>query len=163
MSAGSMMRRLRLLTVFSLLYAFIASTAWSTETPLPVAQNLIEHATTAQKQQGAPLILLVSLSGCAFCEHIRKQHLATLANTGAMVRQIYVDSDAPLIDFDDKPTTQRQFAKKLAIKVAPTVFFFDMKGTQLAEPIVGTLLDDFYGAYLDDAILASRKKLVVTH
>jgi thioredoxin-related protein len=152
------MRRLYLMTFFSVMCACMAAVAWAAETPLPAAHNLAQHAAAAVKQR-APLILMVSLTGCPFCEHIRKLHLAPLAQAGVPVRQIYLDSDASLIGFDGKPITQRQLAKKLAIQIAPTVFFFDARGKQIAEPLIGTLLDDFYGAYLDNAIDAAKKQL----
>lgn len=106
-----------------------------------------------------PLILLVSLRGCPYCEEVRKLHLAPLEKTGVMVRQIYLDRDTPLAGFDGQPTTQRALAKKLAVRVAPTVLFLNARGEQIAEPIVGALHEDFYGEYLTDAIAASKKRL----
>jgi thioredoxin-related protein len=150
------MRRLRL-TVFALFCACVAA-AWAAETPLPAAHNLAQHAVAAQKQ-GSPLILLVSLTHCPYCEQVRKQHLAPMSKAGAHVRQIYVDSDARLIGFDGKPTTQKQFAKAQAVRIAPTVLFFNAQGAQLAEPLVGAMLEDFYAAYLDNAIATAKARL----
>ena len=152
------MRRRFLLVLMCCLSAGFLPQAWARETPLPAAQDLAQDAAAAQRQ-GMPLILLVSLSGCPFCEEVRKLHLAPLAATGVLVRQIHLDRDTGLIDFDGKRTTQQRFAKTLALRVAPTVFFFDRKGRQIAEPIVGAIHEDFYQEYLDDAIAAAKKKL----
>jgi thioredoxin-related protein len=152
------MRRILWISVCTVFCVGWISFAWAKETPLPPARNLAQHAAVATKH-GMPLILLVSLTGCPYCEQVRRQHLTPLAKTGAVVKQIYLDSDAPLIDFVGARTTQRRFAKKVALQVAPTVFFFDVKGRQIAEPIVGALLEEFYGAYLDEAITTAKKRL----
>ncbi len=151
-------RRLLLTVMAGSLLAGFTPFAWPAETPLPTARYLAEDAHAAQRQ-GMPLILLVSLSGCPFCEEVRKLHLAPLAQSGVIVRQIHLDRDTDLIDFEGGRTTQRRFAKNLALRVAPTVFFFDTKGRQIAEPIVGAIHQDFYQEYLDDAIAAAKNKL----
>lgn len=152
-------RRLcRALLVFLLACVAIAPAALAAETPLPAATNLSQDA-VASARQGMPLIVLVSLTGCQFCEKIRRQHLAPLLASGVRVQQVYLDSDIALTDFGGKTSTQRRFAQALAVKAAPTVFFFDAQGAQLAEPIVGTLIDDFYSAYLDQAIATAKKTL----
>jgi thioredoxin-related protein len=135
-----------------------ATLVWAAETPLPSATNLQAHAVQAAKR-GEPLIVLVSLADCSPCEQVRKLHLAPLAKNGAVVRQIEINSDAKLIDFDGKPTTQKDFAHSAAVKVAPTVLFFNSNGKQVASSLVGTMLDDFYGAYLDDAIATAKKQI----
>lgn len=155
------MRRLRsifLIAILSLLGASWAAFGAATETPMPAAHDVVQHATEAEKKR-MPLILLVSLRGCPYCEEVRKLHLAPLEKTGVMVHQIYLDRDTPLAGFDGQPTTQRALAKKLAVRVAPTVLFLNARGEQIAEPIVGALHEDFYGEYLTDAIAASKKRL----
>lgn len=128
------------------------------ETPLPFAQDLPRFA-AASVQQGLPMILLVSLTDCTYCEKIRRQHLLPLSQAGVPVWQIHLDTDGQMINFAGQPTTERQFAKVLKVRVAPSLYFFDAQGRQLAEPLIGTMLDDFYGAYLDNAIALSRQQL----
>ena len=45
------------------------------------------------------------------------------------------------------------------MRFAPVVAFWDGEGKSLAEPIKGMLLPDFYGAYLEDAIVSARARL----
>ena len=156
-----MLRMRFLLLVFSSLLTASNASAQGHETPLPAARHLALHAAAAQ-QQGMPLILLVSLIGCPYCEEVRKLHLAPLEKTGVVVKQIHLDRDEKLIDFEGKPSTQKRFAKSLAVRVAPTVFFFDAKGAQVAEPIVGAIHEDFYKEYMDEAIATAKKKLSLT-
>jgi hypothetical protein len=128
------------------------------ETPLPFANNLPQLAAEAAKQ-GLPLILLVSLTDCPYCEQLRRQQLVPLSKTGVPVWQIHLDTEGRMVNFDGKPVTERQFAKDIKVRVAPTVFFFDAKGRQVVEPLVGTMLDDFYSAYLEDALATARLKI----
>lgn len=138
------MRALALLLV-------ICSSLAHAATELPPARNL-----QAEAEGRAPLVLLVSMTDCRFCEQVRRSHLLPLAKSGVTVREIHLDLDDTLIGFDGRPTTQRRLAKSLAVRVAPTVFFFDAGGRQASAPIVGALLDDFYGAYLERALEAAR-------
>ena len=128
------------------------------DTPLPPAVNLMQDA-AASVRQGMPLIVLVSLTGCQFCERIRRQHLAPMVKSGVMIRQVHLDSDSALTDFAGKPITQRHFARAVAVKVAPTVLFFDAQGVQLADALVGAMIDDYYSVYLDQAIATAKKAL----
>lgn len=152
------MNWLNLLRRLLLSALLIASFAQAAETPLPFAHNLPQLAAASAKQ-GLPLILLVSLTDCSYCEKLRREHLAPLSKTGVPVWQIHLDTEGKLIGFDGKLTTERQLAKDLKLRVAPTVYFFDTQGRQLTPPLVGTMLDDFYSAYLDEAIDTSRKKV----
>ena len=45
-------------------------------------------------------------------------------------------------------------------KLAPVVMFFGNKGEMFAKPLVGSMIPDFYGAYLDAALTEARAKLV---
>ncbi|GGC88050.1 thioredoxin family protein [Undibacterium terreum] len=135
-----------------------AQTAWAKETPLPAAVNLRQEAVLAGKQ-GMPLILIVSLPECPYCEQVRRQHLVPMYKQGIVVRQVYINSEEKLTGFDGQPVSQKQLALNYAVKAAPTVLFLDAQGNYLASPIVGALLEDFYGAYLDEAIDTAKQKL----
>ncbi|WP_394780159.1 thioredoxin fold domain-containing protein [Undibacterium sp.] len=147
-----------LLAALCLMWVMPAMSAMAKETPLPAATDLRQEAMAAAKQ-GMPLILIVSLPDCPYCEQVRRQQLVPLSKQGAIVRQVYIDSETIISGFDGKPVSQRQLAAAYAVKAAPTVLFLDAQGNALAPPIVGALLEDFYGAYLDDAIDTAKKKL----
>ena len=152
------MRLLRRFILAALLGLSFAGSLMAAETPLPFAHDLPTLAQASVKQ-GLPLILLVSLTDCKFCEQIRVKHLVPLLQTGVPVWQIHLDTDERLVNFDGKTITERQFAKDLKVRVAPSVYFFDVQGRQIAEPLVGMMLDDFYAAYLENAIAAGRGKI----
>jgi len=117
------------------------------------------------KRTGAPLIVLLSLQGCPHCEVVRRSHLLPLlrgptAMARPIVRQIEINGTAKLRDFDGSTITHAEFAARHKFKLAPVVVFFGSKGEMLAKPLVGSMIPDFYGAYLDAALTEARAKLV---
>ncbi len=127
---------------------------------LDPARDLDAEARAAASR-GGPLILFFSRDGCTWCDRLRREQLLTLA-TGAtplLIREIAIDEARPLIDFSGRRTTSADFARSRRISLAPTLAFFGPDGTPLADPIVGYRLPDFYGAYLDQSIEESRRKL----
>ena len=133
------------------------------EITLPPLLSWTDVAAAAQKAQ-VPVIVMVSLEGCGFCKIVRQSHLLPLqalekTTPRAIVRQIEINGAQTLVDVNGKIISHREFAQKLGAKVAPTVFFLNAKGEQIASPLEGGLLPDFYSAYLDDAIEAAAKKM----
>ena len=76
-----------------------------------------------------------------------------------LVRELHIDRDTPLIDFAGRRTSSADFARRLQVRLVPTVMFHGPAGEPLAEAIVGFRLADFYGAYLERAIEESRARL----
>ena len=133
------------------------------ETSLPTARDLAVEAQAA-RQSGMPLIVLVSLAGCPHCEVVRRSHLLPLQRDGSVtpkpvIRQVEINGREPLGDFDGSQISHAEFAQRYKVKLAPVVFFFDAKGKQLAAPLVGAMLPDFYGAYLDAALGEAKSTL----
>jgi len=130
---------------------------------LPAATDLRNEAEQARRQ-GGPLIILFSRRDCRYCATVRNNYLIPLAASPdygrrVVVRQVDQESSAALIDFHGQPTSHAAFAASEKIKLVPVVAFFDASGQQLAAPIVGLRLADFYQSYLEEAINQSIKKL----
>ncbi len=77
----------------------------------------------------------------------------------ALMRQIEADRAVAVVGFDGRPTTHSALAARYGVTLTPTVLVVDGTGAPLAEPVVGLLTADFYGAYLDDALRAGLAKL----
>lgn len=127
------------------------------------ALNLRAEATLAQ-QQGTPLIVLFSRHGCHYCELVRRDYLRPMLKTNApqnpvLVRQIHIDRNTTLIDFEGKTTTHARFSQQQKISLAPVVAFYGADGQTLAAPIVGVRIADFYQSYLDEAIASAQQRL----
>ncbi len=119
-------------------------------TPLPLATDLASAP-------GRRHLVLFSVTGCPYCEIVRSRHLRHRIGqqVGAVtiaVSEVIFDQDRPVAGLDGRPTTHRELAARLGIRFAPTVIAVDANGRLAGEPIVGALLDDFYGAYVDRLI-----------
>lgn len=112
---------------------------------------------------GGPLIVLYSRADCKFCKTVKRDYLGPLAADAKrrqlVIREIAQDRNSALTDFDGKATTHASFTSRQKIKLVPVVAFYGPNGRQLAAPIVGTRIPDFYQGYLDDAIEQSAHKL----
>ncbi|MBL8486728.1 MAG: hypothetical protein JNK22_06560 [Rhodocyclaceae bacterium] len=143
--------------------------AWATCLPaapalaagLPPARDLPAEAGEAA-DSGQPLVVMFSRRDCSWCEQVRRLHLAPLAREKAgpvPVRQVDIDRGTPLVDPQGRATTHRAYARGAGVRLVPTVFFLGPDGRQVAEPIVGAVGSDFYGAYLERGIEQGRRRV----
>ena len=143
-----------------LLATLIAGQALAAE--LPAAADLRAEAANAAAS-GQPLVVLYSRSDCRYCETVRKDYLlplqASTAHRGIVVRQINQDSELPLRDFSGQAATHARIAAGEKIRLVPVVAFYGPGGKQLAPPIVGARIADYYQSYLDDALEKSAQAL----
>jgi len=77
----------------------------------------------------------------------------------AIFREVTIDSDSPLTDFDATSTTEAAFAAAHKVFMVPTVMVFDTQGKATGEAIVGLLIPDFYFGYLEAAIDEGGRKV----
>jgi len=130
---------------------------------LSAATDLRAEAEQAARA-GGPLIVLYSRDDCKFCKTVKRDYLQALAADPkfarrVVIREISQDRATPLSDFAGRPTTHAALATREKIKLVPVVAFYGPGGRQLAEPIVGARLPDFYPAYLEDAVEQSVRAL----
>ena len=124
---------------------------------LPQAVSLADELSAALRH-GEPLVVMVSLEGCPFCVVARNSYLAPLRAEGRLdIVQVDMRTPRPIKDFQGQALTHEQMARRWAIKLAPTVLFFGKGGNEVAERLVGGMLPDFYGAYLDQRLETARK------
>jgi thioredoxin-related protein len=129
------------------------------ETNLPRAHALQQHLADALAR-GLPLTVMVSLPGCPFCKVVRDQHLTPLLQSrAAAVVQVDMGSPLALLDWAGQPVSHAEQVRRWAVKVAPTLLFFGQQGKEVAERLVGSLLPDFYGAYLMQRLETARQAL----
>ncbi len=126
---------------------------------LPASHSLAQELALAQKLR-QPLVVMVSLHGCPFCEVVRSSHLAPmLRREGLPVVQVDMRSKAMTEDFAGQPVSHDQLVRQWNARVAPTVLFFGQGAKEVAERLEGGYLPDFYGSYLDDRLLAARQRI----
>jgi thioredoxin-related protein len=134
--------------------------AWGRDSALPVPRSLQQSARSLAAR-GQPLVLLVSLPGCPFCELVRRSYLMPLVEeAGLQAMQIDVTDDrTELLDFQGRATRQSAQARAWKATFTPTVLFFGPTGEEVAERLVGIAVPDFYGAYLDQRLETARRKI----
>jgi thioredoxin-related protein len=134
--------------------------AWGRDSALPVPRSLQQSARSLAAR-GQPLVLLVSLPGCPFCELVRRSYLMPLVEeAGLQAMQIDVTDDrTELLDFQGRTTRQSAQARAWKATFTPTVLFFGPTGEEVAERLVGIAVPDFYGAYLDQRLETARRKI----
>lgn len=135
--------------------------ALAADTALPVPASLPAAAGIAALKK-EPLVLLVSLPGCPFCELVRRNYLLPAQREGNMhAWQLNIsDRTTPLIGFDGKVTTASAQIAAWKAGFTPTVLFLGPAGQVLAERLVGLASVDFYGAYLDERLAEARRAVV---
>lgn len=123
------------------------------------------HAEAARAAQaGGPLIVIYSRADCRFCQTVKRDYLEPLTRHPTqgkrlLVREIGQDTDTPLRDFAGQASTHARYAAQRKIKLVPVVAFYGPDGRELAPPIVGARIADFYQSYLDSAIEESARQL----
>ena len=126
---------------------------------LPRARSLRDELALALKR-GQPLVVLVSLDGCAFCKMARDHYLSPLREQqGLPVVQLDMRSAAPVQDFKGVALTHDALVRAWGISLAPVVLFFGRDGLEVAPRLVGVGSPDYYGAYLDERLVQARSAL----
>lgn len=123
---------------------------------LPEAGDLAADGRTATIK-GTPILIEMARRGCTYCEKVREDFLKPMVRSGdyrgrVIFRQLHVDAELPLTDFDGRRIKPRKFARRYHVGLTPAVLLLDAKGRLLAKPLVGLTTEDFYGAFLDEAI-----------
>lgn len=138
--------------------------AWAVERGvLPLAKDMTSTARDAQ-QRRAPILILFSAPGCHYCAQVRDEFLipttrnADYDNKVVMV-EVEAGSSMRMVDFDGKPTTHADFARRYRISMTPTVKLMDSQGHEVAVPLVGIVSADYYGGFLDQAIDSGLTKI----
>lgn len=116
-------------------------------------------------RRGEVTVVLFSLQGCGLCEAVRREQLQPLARARLPgYRSVDLDlADARAFAdarrHPERDASSQAMARRLDIRVAPTLVFLGPAGEELAERLVGYGSRDFYGAYLEARIAQARERL----
>ncbi len=107
-----------------------------------------------------PLVLMVSLPGCPWCELLRRNYLLPMAAEGLPAYEFMINERSrTLQDFKAHRTTPAALSSALKITITPTVLFFNAQGQEIAQRIEGVASADFIGAVIDERLAISRERL----
>lgn len=122
----------------------------SSALPQELAQALAQHQ---------PLVVMVSLHGCPFCEEVRNNYLAPMhEREGLQVVQVNMRDPRAIVDLGGAATTHDALVRAWDIKVAPTLLFFGPGGREVAPRLAGGP-NDFYSGLLDSRLEAARQTI----
>jgi thioredoxin-related protein len=137
----------------------VASSATRKESALPIPADLRSSAQAAQRKN-EPLVILLSLPGCPWCELLRRNYLLPMRSEGLQAFQWNVqDRQQRIINFQGEPSTGAQLSKSYAYQTTPTVLFLNAQGDEIAPRIEGVASVDLIGAVLDERIAQAREQL----
>ena len=126
---------------------------------LPLSASLPDELARALKAR-QPLVVMVSLHRCPWCEEVRNNYLAPMrAQERLPVVQVDMLSPRQTRDLQGAPTTHEALVRAWDVKVAPTVLFLGPQGKEVAERLVGGS-PDFYSAYLDRRLALAREAVI---
>ena len=126
---------------------------------LPLSASLPDELARALKAR-QPLVVMVSLHRCPWCEEVRNNYLAPMrAQERLPVVQVDMLSPRQTRDLQGAPTTHEALVRAWDVKVAPTVLFLGPQGKELADRLVGGS-PDFYSAYLDRRLALAREAVI---
>ena len=126
---------------------------------LPLSASLPGELARALKAR-QPLVVMVSLHRCPWCEEVRNNYLAPMrAQERLPVVQVDMLSPRQTRDLQGAPTTHEALVRAWDVKVAPTVLFLGPQGKEVADRLVGGS-PDFYSAYLDRRLALAREAVI---
>lgn len=130
---------------------------------LPAASDLQRDAAASARDR-VPILVFFDRGDCPYCERALREYLVPMSRDEkwrerAIYRQIEVDREFPLTDFDGTPTTHRAFAARYRAALTPTVMIVDGRGQRIGDALIGLMTPDFYAAYLENAVTAGIKQL----
>lgn len=133
------------------------------DSSLTAARDLAAEAKQAVAQ-GKAYVVLFSETGCAWCERARQEFLLPMQEdpqlrTKAVFRQVNIDKDEPLRDFNGSATTHRRFALAEGVRLYPTVALYLPDGKPAAEKLTGFTSAVYYGSSIERRIDAARANI----
>lgn len=130
---------------------------------LPLVTDLQQDGRLSQSK-AMPIMVFFMSKSCPYCEEVRTLYLEPMYRDGefrdkVIMRVINVDSGDPMRDFKGKLTDHISFADSQGASFTPVIKFYDFRGTELVQEMLGYSTPDFYQAYLEGSIRGSIDKL----
>jgi thioredoxin-related protein len=123
--------------------------------PIDLRQAALQAGTRSE-----PLVLMVSLPGCPWCELLRRNYLAPMRNEGVAAFEFMINERSQRVnDFKGQPVTPAAWSEAMKINITPTLLFFNAQGQEIAPRIEGVASADFIGAILDERLAMARERI----
>ena len=131
---------------------------------LPLTVDLSKNAVEA-KERKIPIVIFATATWCGYCKKLEQNIINPLLETTEIEKyaefsQLVLDKSGwNVILFDGTRIEMSKLGDQLGVMVAPTTIFLDHEGNQIAEPILGLTLEEFYPSNLERQINIALEKL----
>ena len=121
----------------------------------------MRDAAVVAQAKGEPLVLLVSLPGCVWCELLRRNYLVPMRQEGVHAFQITInDRKLAVNNFQGQASQGADIASDYQAKVTPTLLLLDVQGQETAKRIEGVASVDLIGALIDARLATARQSML---
>jgi thioredoxin-related protein len=108
-------------------------------------------------ETGSIILLEMTATHCEYCILLEEEVLKPMLRSGdyvnkVLIRQLKIDSNLNIKDFDGSTTTPVELSSRYRIAVTPTLLILNEHGHELTRRIIGVQSLDFYAGYLDAAL-----------
>jgi len=109
-----------------------------------------------------PLMLVFRASYCRYCRQLEKDELLpllqdTTVRDRVIIRTVTLDAEHNLRDWQGAELSPKQLGKQYQVSITPTLVFLNSQGKEVVEPIKGYNGSEFFGAYLENAIVQAQQ------
>ena len=112
------------------------------------------------------ILLEMSAIHCDYCVLLEEEVLKPMLRSGdyvnkVLIRQLKIDSNLDIQDFDGSTTTPAELSNRYRIAVTPTLLILNEHGQELTKRITGVQSLDFYAGIVDEELnkgLATKGK-----
>ena len=130
---------------------------------LPIAKSFEADSKLAAAKK-IPILVLYTSPGCPFCERAKSDYLVPMLKDPAyknkvIMREVDITSQSPLTLFNGSKSTGAEFAAQHKVAVVPTIKVINAQNSEVADPIIGLLIPDYYFGYIDSAISGGLQKM----
>ncbi|CAN8140108.1 Thioredoxin fold domain-containing protein [uncultured Thiomicrorhabdus sp.] len=131
---------------------------------LPLAVDL-QKAGEISAKNNVPVVIFATATWCNYCKKLEQNILYPLLQTtdledyGHFSQLVLDKSHWMMKNFDGTEIEMKTLGPKMGVIVAPTTLIFDSKGNQIADPIIGLTLEEFYPGNLEKALNQALKNL----
>lgn len=142
-----------------------ATAAEAGVTPAKVTRTFsLKRAGELSRRQQLPLLLMLSITDCAFCIKLENQVLIPMLRSGeysdkVIIRKIVTDHSKMIEDFDGRRIPMKRLMQRYKVAIYPTVLFVDHRGRELSGRLIGINSVEMYNWDVDVAIEDANAKL----
>ncbi|WP_029933397.1 thioredoxin family protein [Thiomicrospira pelophila] len=153
--------------IFTLVLSSLILAGCDREAQANNLKEMDDFAWTAQqaREKNIPIMIMFTAEWCDFCHQLKREVLNPMLLGGlyedyaVIMRQVSVDSSAPLKFSDTETIAKQDFAKLYNADITPTLIFVDSRGLPVGDRIVGVSDTQLFAAMIHRSINQAYEKM----